>query len=299
MNSLELFFSRLLPDHCACFSESCQISNIASPRVNQLLVSYAQTFLESVEPPQNCKIIHASSEPSAPISSEPPELPQEKIEIYLDCMVEMGLVKPPSKTYDANSSFQLNTSQFYPESTDELSEQPSTKLGTILSMKPDYFYVFYNGKHINWEFMKSDWKPNQLPATFIEKMAPLQFTKVELLDLAKMLFWFLRKGVVDNLITTVMPQEVGCLALSAGSINVTSDYDVNVYGSGSEWVSIFFQDRFLKIFGSTSDKVFDTNIYSSSFMNMLPPDREDRYTEAGCGPYRFWYVDFDSSSGEG
>jgi hypothetical protein len=188
-------------------------------------------------------------------STTTPSFPAHNIQFYLDSMVNLGIIRAPSDPFD------------------------------------DPFYNLPDGRPIDWEYVRYHWSKDDVPAVFKDLTSFLGFDAAESLDLLKVVFWFFRKGVVDNLIADIMPREADCLALSAGSINLTSDYDVNVYGLGSELVSTMFQKEFKDLFGNTSDIVFDTNLYSSSFMDMLPPKRYiDLYVNAGCGTYTFWYL---------
>jgi hypothetical protein len=303
MDTLARFFNRLFADHCACFRETCQINNIASQQVNKLLLTYASSFVHKFASTSNCKIIHSSGlQPNLEINSKREinfdytNLSQhDKIQFYLDCMIEFGLVVPPSKELTENVFVYDNDNNWNNENELNIVSDKNTS-----NEERFYYYLFYDGNYVNWEYIQSYWKSSELPMTFITKFSALDFTLTELLDLAKMLFWFFRKAIVDNIIISIMPEEAGCLAVSAGSINLISDYDVNVYGAGSEWVSIFFHEYFFQLFGVTSDIAFDTNIYSSSFMNMISPKKYiEWYASAGCGSYRFWYVIINSNTDQG
>lgn len=120
------------------------------------------------------------------------------------------------------------------------------------------------------------------------------------------MFWYFRKAIVDNLVqhvyTTVtrktrIRDEMwdfdskisghSCHALSVGSVNITSDYDISLYGTCVTPVLRGFHKNFLRIFSEKSSEVFDTNIYGSSFIEM-PNDiaSEDKmfYKVANCSP---------------
>ena len=62
--------------------------------------------------------------------------------------------------------------------------------------------------------------------------------------------------------------ELGCHAVSVGSMNVTSDYDITLYGPCVTKVIQHFNRLFVKFFGKSSGVVFDTNLYGSSFIEL-------------------------------
>jgi hypothetical protein len=103
------------------------------------------------------------------------------------------------------------------------------------------------------------------------------------------LFWYFRKSIVDNLIQYVSTAssehfalEKGayggippsCRAMSVGSTNLSSDYDITLYGSCVTHVLRTFHSEFQRVFGDTSATVFDTNVYGSSFID-IPGDLLD------------------------
>ncbi len=108
------------------------------------------------------------------------------------------------------------------------------------------------------------------------------------------LFWLFRKCVVDCIIKNILAHGYESLTVySVGSIKLTSDYDITVYGS---LVSVHmlvsqFNDVFRRIFHDSSDSVFDTNVYGTSFMNF---DFEDtRFTRLDCNGASLTYLKRD------
>jgi len=163
-------------------------------------------------------------------------------------------------------------------------------------------YTLWNGSILNWKYIIKGMQDEDLPSAFRERFRNL--SREERQQLAKVLFWFFRKGIVDNLIAIVIGQmdtdESNIdeqMALSAGSINLTSDYDINVYGHYSAWIGIAFETRFQNIFGATPDYVFDTNIYSSSFMvkNIPKLHSPQWYKMSICGNESFYYINFEKN----
>lgn len=87
------------------------------------------------------------------------------------------------------------------------------------------------------------------------------------------LLWLLRKLVVDAILKKILlkysnPGENFCDIYSVGSTNMSSDYDVSLYGDDSNKVIIIneFQQLFKKYFTEESSIVFDTNIYGKSYI---------------------------------
>lgn len=79
-----------------------------------------------------------------------------------------------------------------------------------------------------------------------------------------------------------------CHALSVGSTNITSDYDVTLYGNCVTTVIQGFHNAFERIFNEPSAKVFDTNLYGSSFIEMpvdIAKDDIRFYERIDCSSY--------------
>ena len=133
-------------------------------------------------------------------------------------------------------------------------------------------------------------------------------------EFTRALFWYFRKAIVDNLVQhiytavtagscgdvvknqgknrwmvpTISTNMLSCHALSVGSTNITSDYDVTLYGSCVTSVLRGFHEEFSHIFNEISSVVFDTNIYGSSFIEM-PKDilqtNSRFYSRIECSSY--------------
>lgn len=85
-----------------------------------------------------------------------------------------------------------------------------------------------------------------------------------------------------------------CYAVSVGSLNVTSDYDVTLYGTCVTSVIQHFYEIFENVFHRTSNDVFDTNLYGSSFIEFFSdvpnPDLVPSYkfyAVVNCSPTPF------------
>ena len=92
------------------------------------------------------------------------------------------------------------------------------------------------------------------------------------IEILRCIFWLYRKMSVDSIIgdsvNNVAKGEVD--AVSVGSTKLVSDYDVTLYGNFklmSEVIKEF--DRVMsRIYGNTSEVIFDTNVYGTSFIKL-------------------------------
>lgn len=109
------------------------------------------------------------------------------------------------------------------------------------------------------------------------------------------LFWLFRKLVIDNLLKIIIdeqskadpvivskpdsihsiteicgPEDFKNMKIySVGSTEMSSDYDITLFSSNNQALSIViedFQSRFMSIFGEHSSTVFDTNIYGKAYI---------------------------------
>jgi hypothetical protein len=116
------------------------------------------------------------------------------------------------------------------------------------------------------------------------------------------LLWLLRKLVVDALLKKILlkyskPGEAFCDIYSVGSTNVTSDYDVSLYGNDDNKVIIIneFQKLFKKYFTEDSSIVFDTNIYGKSYIYYGENSKfsPDIIVESNNTTPNFYYMKFN------
>ena len=127
------------------------------------------------------------------------------------------------------------------------------------------------------------------------------------------IFWYFRKYVVDTLVSSSLLKH-NVTGLSVGSTNITSDYDVTIYGDSYVNISaaiIEFNSTFLKIFNEQSSNVFDTNLYGVSAINMVNENKpssavlshdSDKFASLfsndlkTCGLKQFQYTKTDPNS---
>lgn len=169
----------------------------------------------------------------------------------------------------------------------------------------DFTWKFASNDEIRWTVLKAGDRinvhtsDNPLQKCFcyplqtgfsdsVKKYLNISLSQDDVHQLAHILFWYLRKGVVDMLLKTVTKDTDGktsqCTALSVGSTNITSDYDVTINASCASLIKEF-NDKFKTYFGVSSMTAFDTNLYGSSvILNVAPNDNQKSlYSKITCG----------------
>lgn len=88
------------------------------------------------------------------------------------------------------------------------------------------------------------------------------------------LLWLLRKLTVDCILKSLINQESELKIFSVGSTNLTSDYDITLYGNDEDKINIIdgFNLKFNEKFADTSALVFDTNIYGKAYIAFSEKD---------------------------
>lgn len=83
----------------------------------------------------------------------------------------------------------------------------------------------------------------------------------------KYLFWYFRKAMVDTTTRSIL-NDTQVTAVSVGSTNVDSDYDITLYGDNHNIFKTInaFNTKLVDLFNADPDVVFDTNMYGVSFI---------------------------------
>lgn len=291
---IRAFLQALFAEHCPCFAEQCMISNVSQDSLTYDIVNEIAQDIQFIPPwDGSCSVIYSSQRAEKDAASI--ELnSKEMIQFYLDCMVNLGLLLPPQIT-GSKSTLSLNdksgddrwSDDFgFPDDKDysDYSDDYSEEEGTIETVKRRASklnnYLMWNGDALSWVKIMNLRHVSELPHQFVNGFP----TEDDLVELVKALFWYFRKAIVDNVITSLMASMLArdasnseCIAISSGSIRLSSDYDINVYGDCSEMLGIFFEHEVQKIFGEKPGYVFDSNVYSSSFMNKIVPRRKEKW----------------------
>jgi hypothetical protein len=103
--------------------------------------------------------------------------------------------------------------------------------------------------------------------------------------IVKILFWYIRKSIIDTLVGTIIYNNNYDLnALSVGSTNLESDYDITLYGNYNEVHKTIneFKIVFEQLFNTKSSYIFDTNLYGVSFIK-----KDDANSEYSCNNFNF------------
>ena len=123
--------------------------------------------------------------------------------------------------------------------------------------------TFSNESTISWDIIR---KLDNTTAVSLFGRGNLPFEWIQVV------FWFWRKEFVDNILSRFTYNVEYCESISSGSVKLTSDYDITLYGPCAPKVAKEITVFFKTIFGNTtSGFVFDTNIYYSSFIRYHLP----------------------------
>ena len=284
-------------DRCVCKSK-CKISDINNPVKNKLYTAIDLIKNEG----KNCNIIVSGSNFSTKVKDEA----LTKISNYITLFIDIGLLKPVqnakrkilwkglSKESSQTSLSSLLSRKFYDTasfSTPFYSSSSSSR--NSLSNLPEEVQRVYSWKNepVNWNYIQN-LRFQDLPAKFADYyLQEFQNDENAVVTLCKVLFWLFRKAIVDNLLVSLVNGE-DCVAISGGSVKITSDYDVTLYGNCAALTGSFFMNNIISRFGDVPSNIFDTNVYSSSFMSMLELSfpKNAWFMEGKCSNMKFWYL---------
>jgi hypothetical protein len=114
---------------------------------------------------------------------------------------------------------------------------------------------------------------------------------------ARMLFWLFRKSIVDNIIKNGLRmlfeknRNAYIQVYSVGSTKLSSDYDITLYGEPEYKIYMidYFNNEISRLFRDSSDSLFDTNLYGTSFIDFKDiPSKESQSHE--CIGAKFNYL---------
>lgn len=107
-------------------------------------------------------------------------------------------------------------------------------------------------------------------------------------ELHKKVFWAFRKGIVDSVISSLLTGS-SVTAHSVGSVKISSDYDITLFGDSRRigWIikqfDVIIKDLFLK----DAATLFDTNLYARGFIQFTPLE-----LSSVCNNEIFYYSPF-------
>ena len=125
--------------------------------------------------------------------------------------------------------------------------------------------------------------------------------KYDDLTLIKCLFWYLRKAVVDSILSDIINHyknkynnDTNIIAMSVGSTKLSSDYDISLDTSYEIGASIItkFTKLIERVFKDDSESIFDTNVYGVSFTKRRGDDHFKKSHE--CDSNNIYYVAADT-----
>ena len=108
----------------------------------------------------------------------------------------------------------------------------------------------------------------------------------------KKVLWLFRKLVVDCLLKSLLKSNSNLQVFSVGSTNLSSDYDITLYGDDQDKIDIIegFNNKFYKIFSESSSVVFDTNIYGKAYIAFSENDFGINGSSIKCNNQIFYYL---------
>lgn len=159
--------------------------------------------------------------------------------------------------------FDIKDLTFYNDKIDEIL-QYFLSSNLLIKVGNKYYIITDTVKlRLTWENVKT------LNDTYIQK-----------------LFWLFRKSIVDLLLKKILvelnlDQKINFKIYSVGSNNLSSDYDITLYGDTQDKGNVIttFEKEFKNIFYDHSSLVFDTNIYGKSFVSF---EKNNLSTEFMC-----------------
>lgn len=107
----------------------------------------------------------------------------------------------------------------------------------------------------------------------------------------KKLLWLFRKLVIDCLLKQLNKNN-SLKIFSVGSTNLTSDYDITLYGNDKLKIDLInnFNKIFYSIFSDNSSLVFDTNIYGKAYIAFSENDFKNNGSFLKCNSQEFYYL---------
>ena len=111
----------------------------------------------------------------------------------------------------------------------------------------------------------------------------------------KELLWLFRKVIIDTILRKILLKihDPDFKIYSVGSSNITSDYDITLYGDTHDksYVIKKFKQEFNNYFHEDSSLVFDTNIYGEAYITFKPEQEQLQfYTKINCNNIEFYYL---------
>lgn len=174
-----------------------------------------------------------------------------------------------------------------------------TQIKVESATKADYYYKLYD--YVIQSFVNNDILIKELTGTKFYILTNNEERKLtwenikshESLETRELL-WLFRKLIVDTLIKYIITKYnlQTLIIYSVGSNELTSDYDITLYGSNQSKVKMIieFNKLFKDIFGNPSSLVFDTNIYGKACIEFDKPSNIELFNLHTCKEEKFYYL---------
>lgn len=239
LSSLEYFFK----NNCQCIKKECTVKLASDIRGSLKLLDSLEQSKNTLQ--SNCNIVSVrhTTVNSTNLDSDTDSILKNYIQLYETFKIEKIL---------SQFFILLNT---YPKT---LFNRKSFTWYNIQSITPPEVDSLYNSS-------SSDLHPLYRLFTQQDNVDFSIFT-----DIIKLLFWYYRKSFVDNLIKDIISTfHLDVIVYSVGSTNLTSDYDLTLYGNYNHiaYCIKVFHNTFFWHFNDTSSNVFDTNLYGGAFIS--------------------------------
>lgn len=166
----------------------------------------------------------------------------------------------------------------------------------LIKMNNDKYFLLSTKKPLTWESVKTlaSMDVDDKVGEMVKGLLGNRDSRV----LVKGLFWYFRKAIVDTVVSQLIEKHnrrssAKVIGVSVGSTNLESDYDITLYGPENATARVIdkFNETIRTLFGDTSGRVFDTNIYGASFITL-----DDNGSNI-CGGKRFNYTQVKSAEG--
>lgn len=178
----------------------------------------------------------------------------------------------------------------------------------LLTKRGKVYYLLGSHKRLSWNNIKSlankhikDLNKNTINE--IRQIFNGDDIKYDVVTLIKCLFWYLRKAVVDSLLSDIInyyrrKSNEKIVAVSVGSTKLSSDYDISLdtkYEIGALIIKKFTK-LIESIFKDDSENIFDTNVYGVSFTKHESDNNFTEYHE--CDSNQVYYIPFGQTSSD-
>ena len=243
---LNNFFTYLFQKCSTCPAKELQIVGICSKN-SEFIKMYGKYMCKTPEEKTSCNIVQKN-------------LSSENANIFLDGFKKFNLITvktTKSNLYEPIRTKYYILNSYKTFSWDNIQNIDETDCKNYYKQNQDNFIYIYN--------LFTDSPINTIPndSNFKQFILYIQY-----------IFWYFRKVIVDSILSELL-SEYQLDALSVGSIKITSDYDITLAGNSYYSMGILvgkFNSIFIKMFYYSSDIIFQTTIYASSFFNLILPD---------------------------